>query len=56
MLVNTVVTRQIDARISNLESAMNHRFDEVRELWLMGFHRVEEALDARLKHIEEERG
>ncbi|HYK18446.1 MAG TPA: hypothetical protein VEV37_10520 [Bryobacteraceae bacterium] len=31
---------------------VNHRFDEVRDLWHAELHRVEEVLDARLKHIE----
>ena len=32
---------------------MNSRFDGMRDLWRAELHRVEEALDARLKHIEE---
>ena len=34
---------------------MNQRFDDMRDLWRAELHRVEEILDARLKHIEEER-
>jgi hypothetical protein len=34
---------------------MNKRFDDMRELWRTELRRVEEVLDARLKHIEEER-
>lgn len=33
--------------------AINHRFDDMRNLWLAELHRVEEVLDARLKHLEE---
>ena len=32
---------------------MDRRFDEVKELWRSELHRVEQVLDARLKHIEE---
>jgi hypothetical protein len=32
---------------------MNSRFDGMRDLWRAELHRVEEVLDARLKHIEE---
>jgi predicted nucleic acid-binding Zn-ribbon protein len=33
--------------------AMNQRFDDMRDLWRAELHRVEEVLDARLKHLEE---
>lgn len=33
--------------------AMNKRFDDMRDLWRAELHRVEEVLDARLKHLEE---
>lgn len=32
---------------------VNQRFDDMRNLWLAELHRVEEVLDARLKHLEE---
>jgi len=32
---------------------VDRRFDEMRDLWRAELHRVEEVLDARLKHIEE---
>jgi hypothetical protein len=35
--------------------AINQRFDDMRDLWRAELHRVEEVLDARLKHIEEAR-
>jgi hypothetical protein len=31
---------------------MDARFDDMRETWRAELHRVEEVLDARLKHIE----
>lgn len=33
--------------------AVNQRFDDMRELWRAELRRVEEVLDARLKHIED---
>ena len=33
--------------------AINHRFDDMRDLWRAELHRVAEVLDARLKHLEE---
>jgi hypothetical protein len=32
---------------------MDRRFDDMRALWLAELHRVEEVLDARLRHLEE---
>jgi hypothetical protein len=32
---------------------MDRRFDDVKEMWRAELHRVEEVLDARLKHLEE---
>jgi len=32
--------------------AVNQRFDDMRDLWRSELHRVEEVLDARLKHLE----
>ncbi len=39
----------IDAKFA----AINKRFDDMRDLWRAELRRVEEVLDARLKHIEE---
>ncbi len=33
--------------------AINQRFDDMRDLWRAELRRVEEVLDARLKHLEE---
>lgn len=35
--------------------AIDRRFDDMRDLWRSELHRVEGVLDARLRHIEEER-
>ena len=41
--------------INNRFEAINQRFDDMRQLWLTELHRVEGVLDARLKHLEDER-
>ena len=39
----------MNARFTSLE----RRLDELKEIWRSELHRVEEVLDARLKHLEE---
>ena len=34
-------------------NAVDQRFDDMRDMWRSELHRVEEVLDARLKHLEE---
>jgi hypothetical protein len=41
------------ARLSDLRSHLDVRFEEMKDLWRSELHRVEEVLDARLKHLEE---
>lgn len=59
LLFNTVVSVTIYAllsgRLTALQAQVNTRFDDMRELWRAELRRVEEVLDARLKHIEEQR-
>ena len=46
----------VDRRFEMMEKrfdAIDRRFDEMRDLWRSELHRVEEVLDARLKHLEE---
>jgi hypothetical protein len=43
----------MDRRFDNMQAEMNRRFDESKDLWRSELHRVEEILDARLKHLEE---
>ena len=45
----------VNAKFDGLERGINQRFDDMRDLWRTELRRVEEVLDARLKHIEEER-
>jgi hypothetical protein len=40
---------KIEARLD----AIDKRFDDMRDLWRAELRRVEEVLDARLKHIEQ---
>jgi hypothetical protein len=40
---------EIDRRFDNVD----RRFDEMKEMWRTELHRVEEVLDAKLKHLEE---
>jgi hypothetical protein len=46
----------VDARFESVNvrfDAVDRRFDDLRDLWRAELRRVEEVLDARLKHIEE---
>lgn len=42
-----------NSRINDLRSHIDARFDDAKETWRAELHRVEEVLDARLKHLEE---
>lgn len=42
-------------RMDDRFAAINQRFDDLRDLWRAELKRVEEILDARLKHLEERR-
>jgi hypothetical protein len=43
---------ETNIRIGELRSHMDVRFEEMKDLWRSELHRVEEVIDARLKHIE----
>jgi len=43
----------VNSHIDDLRSHMDSRFDEMRSAWTSELRRVEEVLDARLKHLEE---
>jgi hypothetical protein len=43
----------VDMRFDRMQAEMNTRFDDSKEVWKSELHRVEEILDARLKHLEE---
>jgi hypothetical protein len=42
-----------NSRLGDLRSHIDARFDDMRETWRSELRRVEEVLDARLKHLEE---
>jgi len=42
-----------NSRLTDLRSHIDSRFDDMRANWQSELHRVEEVLDARLKHLEE---
>jgi flagellar capping protein FliD len=44
---------EIDRRLDAMDKKIDRRFDEMQALWRAELHRVEEVLDARLKHLEE---
>jgi len=46
------VSQRFDA-VDRRFDALDRRFDDMRDLWRSELHRVEEVLDARLKHLEE---
>jgi len=46
------IERGLNARIDDLRSHMDARFDDMRTTWQSELRRVEEVLDARLKHLE----
>ena len=53
ILINNSRLGDVNSRIDNLRSHMDSRFDEMRSTWTSELRRVEEVLDARLKHLEE---
>jgi hypothetical protein len=52
ILINNSRLGDMNARISELRSHMDNRFDDMRDMWRSELHRVEEVIDARLKHLE----
>ena len=60
ILINNARLSDTNARISELRGHMDarfndvdRRFDEMRDLWRSELYRVEQVIDARLKHLEE---
>jgi hypothetical protein len=52
ILINNSRLGDLRADIDKRFDEMDRRFDEVKELWRSELHRVEQVLDARLKHLE----
>ena len=42
-----------NSRLTDLRVHVDARFDEMRDTWRSELRRVEEVIDARLKHLEE---
>ena len=55
MLFNAALIGIVFAHMNTRFDAIDRRFDDMRDLWRAELRRVEEVLDARLKHIEERR-
>ncbi len=53
MLFNGALTGLLMAYITVKFGATDKRLDDLRDLWRAELRRVEEVLDARLKHLEE---
>lgn len=52
----TDLRTRLDVRFANIDQRfddVDRRFDEMRDLWRSELHRVEEVIDARLKHLEQ---
>ncbi len=46
----------MDTLFNNMDRRFDHvngRFEEMKDVWRSELHRVEEVLDARLKHLEQ---
>jgi hypothetical protein len=53
ILINHWEVSAINARITDLRQDMDARFNDLKDTWRAELGRVEEVIDARLKHLEE---
>ena len=53
ILINNSRLSDLRTHIDEQFVQVDRRFEEMKDLWRSELHRVEEVLDARLKHIEE---
>jgi hypothetical protein len=60
ILLTTILIAYINVKFHGVEERFNERFngidkrfDDMRDLWRAELRRVEEVIDARLKHLEE---
>jgi cell division protein FtsL len=53
ILINNSRLGDVNSRIDDLRSHIDSRFDDMRSTWTSELRRVEEVLDARLKHLEQ---
>jgi len=52
ILINNSRLSDLRSHMDSRFNAVDRRFEEMKDLWRSELHRVEEVLDARLKHIE----
>ena len=55
LLVTTARLSDLNSRISELRADIDRRFDGMEKLMTEKLLRVEQVMDARLKHLEENR-
>ena len=55
ILVNNARLSDLNKRIDELRADIEHRFDGIEKLFTEKLLRVEQVMDARLKHLEENR-
>lgn len=55
MLFNAALVGFVARRMNARFNSIDRRFDDMRDLWRAELRRVEEVLDARLRHLEERR-
>lgn len=59
MVFNTVLylafTANVNRRFDDFQAFMAQRFDDLKALWQAELSRVEGVIDARMKHLEEQR-
>jgi hypothetical protein len=53
ILINNSRLGDLRSHMDSRFNGVDRRFEEMKDLWRSELHRVEEVLDARLKHIEE---
>ena len=53
ILINNARLSDTNARIGELRDHVDIRFNEMRDLWRSELYRVEQVIDARLKHLED---
>ena len=52
ILINNARLSDLRGHMDSRFNEVDRRFDEMKEVWRSELHRVEEVLDARLKHLE----
>jgi len=53
ILVNNSRLTDLRLHMDGRFNGMDRRFEDMKDMWRSELHRVEEVLDARLKHLEE---